>query len=105
MGLSLSWVKMVHRSLVFLSLKINFVIANCEDLDGGPHSLAFLQGPHSLQKHSLRGFQSTKDHEIYGLLLTVTVKPIQSIHKKIVFCHIFPAEVIYEQAGQGLSVV
>ena len=47
-------------NIVFLSLKINFVLANSADPDEMPHNVAFLLGLHCLPKYLFKGFRSTK---------------------------------------------
>ena len=44
-----------HRSIVFLSSKIDFVLANSADPDEMPHNAAFNLGLHCLLKYSLWG--------------------------------------------------
>ena len=44
----------------FLSMNINFVLANSADPDEMPPYAAFHLGIHCLQKYLFRGFQSTK---------------------------------------------
>ena len=48
------------KNNVFLSLKIDFVLANSADPDERPHAVAFYLGLNGLQKHRFRGFQSTQ---------------------------------------------
>ena len=48
------------KTIVFLSLNINFVIANSADLDEMPHYAAFHLGLHCLPKYLFRDFWSSK---------------------------------------------
>ena len=49
----------IFRNILFLSLKIDFGLANSEDPDAMLHNVAFHQGLHCLQKYLFRGFWST----------------------------------------------
>ena len=48
------------KSIVLLSLKINFVLSNSADPDEMPQFVAFHQGLHCLPKYPFRGSQSTE---------------------------------------------
>ena len=50
----------LFQKFVFLSSKIDFVLANSVDPDKMPHYAAFHLGFHSLLKYPLRGFYSKK---------------------------------------------
>ena len=52
------------KNIIFLSLKIYSVLANSADPDEMPHFVPFYLGLRCVQKHPLRGFQSTKGY--YG---------------------------------------
>ena len=58
-----------QKKIVFLSLKINFVLANSADPDEMPHHVAFHLGLHCLQKFSFRGFQVNPCHGEYFYVL------------------------------------
>ena len=45
--------------IIYLTLKINFVLANSADQDEMPHFAAFHQGLHYLSKHLCMGIQIT----------------------------------------------
>ena len=47
-------------NIVFLSLKISFVLANSADPNEMPHNAAFHLGHQCLPKYRLRGFRSAK---------------------------------------------
>ena len=49
----------ISKKYCFLSLKIDFVLANNADPDEMPHYVAFHLGLHCLSKYRLRGFWST----------------------------------------------
>ena len=44
------------KYIVFISLKINFVLANSADPDEMLYSVAFHMGPHCRQKYLFKGF-------------------------------------------------
>ena len=48
------------KNIIFLSLKINFILANSADPDEMPNYAAFHLGAHCLPKYPFRGFQNTK---------------------------------------------
>ena len=48
------------KKIVFLSVKINFVLANSADPDEMPHKAAFHQGLHCLPKYLFGDFWSLK---------------------------------------------
>ena len=50
----------ISKKIVFLSLKIDFVLVNSADPDEMPHYVAFHLGLHCLSKYPFRGFWSTK---------------------------------------------
>ena len=50
----------VSKNIVFLSLKIDFVLANSADPDEMLHYAAFHLGLHCLPKYPFRGFWSSK---------------------------------------------
>ena len=50
----------ISKKIVFLSLKIDFILANSADRDEMPKYVAFYLGLHCLPKYPFRGFQSTK---------------------------------------------
>ena len=47
----------ISKNIVFLSLKIEYVIANSTDPDEMPHNAAFHLGLHCLQKYPFRDFK------------------------------------------------
>ena len=49
-----------QKNIVFISLKIDFVIANSEEADEMPHNVAFHQGLHCFPECPFRGFQSNQ---------------------------------------------
>ena len=54
------WV-MFSKKILFLSLKIDFVLANSAYPDEMPHNVAFYLGLHCLPKYPFRGLRSIKD--------------------------------------------
>ena len=50
----------ISKNIVFLSLKIDSVLANSADPNEMPHYAAFHLGLHCLPKNLFRGFQSPK---------------------------------------------
>ena len=79
-------------NIVFLSLKIDFLLAKSEYTDEMPHYAAFHLGPHSLQKISVRGVSDfrgliyiravTCDFQQCGILRNVdSDEPVQSSFK------------------------
>ena len=50
----------ISKIIVFLLLKICFVLANSADPDEMPHYAAFQPGLHRLPKYPFMGFRSTK---------------------------------------------
>ena len=50
----------IEKKNVFLSLKIDFVLANSADPDEMPHNTAFHLGLHCLPKYPFCGFWSSK---------------------------------------------
>ena len=50
----------ISKSIIFLSLKIDFVLANSADPGEMQHYGAFHLGLHCLPKYPIRGFWSTK---------------------------------------------
>ena len=50
----------IKKKIVFLSLKIGFVLANSADPDEMLHYAAFYLGLHCLPKYQFRGFRFTK---------------------------------------------
>ena len=50
----------LKKDIVFLSLKIIFILANIVDPDEMPHEVAFHLGLHNLSKYPFKGFPNTK---------------------------------------------
>ena len=50
----------ISKNILFLSMKIEFVLANSTDPEEMSHHVAFLLGLHCLPKYPFRGFQYTK---------------------------------------------
>ena len=50
----------ISKNIIFLSLMINFVLANSADPDEMPHYVAFYLDLHCLPKYPFWGFWSTK---------------------------------------------
>ena len=58
-----------QNNIVFLSVKIIFILANSADPDEMLHSVPFYLGFHCLQKYPFRGFKSTKGKVCCQLIL------------------------------------
>ena len=58
--IEVSQVIIYKKNIVFLSLKVYFVLANSADPDEMLHYAAFHLGLHCLQKYQFRSFRSTK---------------------------------------------
>ena len=59
----------ISKNITFLSLRIDFVLANSAHPDEIPHYAAFHLGLHYLPKYTFRGFWSLKKERIYTIVL------------------------------------
>ena len=54
------YIIIIYKTIIYLSLKINFVLTNSAGPDEIPDDAAFHQGLHCLPKYPFRGFWYTK---------------------------------------------
>ena len=64
LGSSLVYIKKFPNNIVFLSLKIHFVLAKSVDPDWMLHYVAVHLGIHCLPMYPFRGFQSTRHKRV-----------------------------------------